>query len=71
MDDTEKAQYELLKHDLVVNLEKDDITAVNAAVLSNKLCQMANGIIYTDKKIIQRIHDRKFDALEDSVERKR
>lgn len=68
MDDTEKAQYELLKHDLVVNLEEDDITAVNAAVLSNKLCQMANGAIYTDKKIIQNIHDRKLDALEDIVE---
>lgn len=68
MDDTEKAQYELLKHDLVVNLDEDDITAVNAAVLSNKLCQMANGAIYTDKKIIQNIHDRKLDALEDIVE---
>lgn len=68
MNDTEKAQYELLKHDLVVNLDEDDITAVNAAVLSNKLCQMANGAIYTDKKIIQDIHDRKLDALEDIVE---
>lgn len=68
MNDTEKSQYELLKHDLVVNLDEDDITAVNAAVLSNKLCQMANGAIYTDKKIIQNIHDRKLDALEDIVE---
>lgn len=68
MNDTEKAQYELLKHDLVVNLDEDDITAVNATVLSNKLCQMANGAIYTDKKIIQNIHDRKLDALEDIVE---
>ena len=68
MSDTEKAQYELLKHDLVVNLDEDDITVVNAAVLSNKLCQMANGAIYTDKKIIQNIHDRKLDALEDIVE---
>lgn len=68
MNDTEKAQYELLKHDLVVNLDEDDITAVNAAVLSNKLCQMANGAIYTDKKLIQNIHDRKLDALEDIVE---
>lgn len=68
MSDTEKTQYELLKHDLVVNLDEDDITAVNAAVLSNKLCQMANGAIYTDKKIIQNIHDRKLDALEDIVE---
>lgn len=68
MNDTEKTQYELLKHDLVVNLDEDDITAVNAAVLSNKLCQMANGAIYTDKKIIQNIHDRKLDALDDIVE---
>ena len=68
MNDTEKTQYELLKHDLVVNLDEDDITAVNTAVLSNKLCQMANGAIYTDKKIIQNIHDRKLDALEDIVE---
>jgi SNF2 family DNA or RNA helicase len=29
---------------------------------------MANGAIYTDKKIIQNIHDRKLDALEDIVE---
>lgn len=68
MNDVEKAKYELLKHDLVVNLDEDDITAINAAVLSNKLCQMANGAIYTDKKIIQNIHDRKLDALEDIVE---
>lgn len=68
MNDVEKAQYELLKHDLVVNLDEDDITAINAAVLSNKLCQMANGAIYTDKKIIQNIHNRKLDTLEDIVE---
>ena len=44
------------------------LTAANAAALSNKLSQMANGCVYDDlhKSVI--FHDRKLDALEDILE---
>lgn len=65
---SERKRYEELKRDLVLQLPGGDITAANAASLSGKLSQMANGAIYTDDKNIIRIHDRKLDALEDLIE---
>ena len=44
------------------------IDAVNAAALSNKLLQMANGAVYDDEKFVVEIHDKKLDALEDLIE---
>lgn len=44
------------------------IDAVNAAALSNKLLQMANGAVYDDNKAVVEIHDKKLDALEDLIE---
>lgn len=41
---------------------------MNAAVLSGKLLQMANGAVYDDDKNTHIIHDRKLDALEDLIE---
>jgi SNF2 family DNA or RNA helicase len=45
-----------------------DIDAVNAAALSNKLLQMANGAVYDEFKAVKNIHNKKLDALEDLVE---
>ncbi|HBL84713.1 MAG: DEAD/DEAH box helicase [Clostridiales bacterium GWF2_38_85] len=45
-----------------------ELTAANAAVLSGKLLQMANGAVYDEDKRTVYIHDRKLDALEDLVE---
>ena len=42
--------------------------AANAAVLSNKLLQMANGAIYDELAESHQIHDKKLDALEDLIE---
>lgn len=69
MDEKEKQSYEDMKNDLVLPyMEEDEITAANAAALSGKLCQMANGSVYTDSKEVCHIHDRKLDALEDIIE---
>ena len=68
MDDGEKRKYEAMKKDLVLPFEGEEITAANAAALSNKLSQMANGAVYSDKGEVVRIHDRKLDALEDIIE---
>lgn len=68
LSEKEQNRYGELKRDLVLQLPGGDITAVNAASLSGKLCQMANGAVYSDSKSVVSIHDRKLDALEDIIE---
>lgn len=68
LSEPERKRYEELKRDLVLQLPGGDIIAANAASLSGKLSQMANGAVYSDTQEIMRIHDRKLDALEDLIE---
>lgn len=68
LDDAEAAKYQTMLHELVLQLPEKEITAANAAALSGKLLQMANGAMYTDDGEVVRIHDRKLDALEDLIE---
>lgn len=65
---SEQERYDEMKRDLVLTLASEEITAANAAALSGKLCQMANGAIYDDERTVHGIHDRKLDALEDIIE---
>ena len=64
----EKEKYDRLKKDLIFSTEDNEVTAANAASLSNKLSQMANGAVYSDDESVMQIHDRKLDALEDIIE---
>jgi SNF2 family DNA or RNA helicase len=64
----EKKLYDQLKKDMVVDFSDTEIDAVNAATLSMKLLQMANGAVYGDDKKVYPIHDEKLDALEDLIE---
>lgn len=69
MDEKEAAMYEDLKKDLILPYKEDEaITAANAAALSGKLCQMANGAVYSEAGDTVHIHDRKLEALEDILE---
>ena len=68
MDEAEKAIYDHFREDMVTRIEGKEIDAVNAAALSGKLLQMANGAVYDEEKGIHVIHDRKLDALEDLIE---
>ena len=68
MSDAEKEKYKELKDELILEVQDTEITAANAAALSNKLCQMSNGAIYDDAGEIIPIHNRKLDALEDLIE---
>ena len=68
MSDVEKNIYKKMKEELVIQLKDIQITAANAASLSGKLSQMANGAIYTEDKDIIILHDKKLDALEDILE---
>ena len=64
----DKALYRELKKDLIIELDDSDVIASNAAVLSNKLLQMANGAIYDEDKNIVNIHDEKLNKLLDIIE---
>ena len=68
MDDKEMAVYDQFREDMVAKLKDTEIDAANAAVLSGKLLQMANGAVYDEEKNSHLIHDRKLDALEDLIE---
>ena len=68
LNDTEWENYENLKTDLILRLPEGEVTAANAAALSGKLSQMANGAVYADDGSVTVIHDRKLDALEDIIE---
>lgn len=68
LSEKEKKKYEDMKAELVLELPEGEITAANAASLSGKLSQMANGAVYADDESILPIHDRKLDALEDIIE---
>ena len=68
LSEEEKEKYEELKKDLILQLPDGEITAANAASLTGKLSQMANGAVYADDESVVHIHDRKLDALEDIIE---
>ena len=59
---------DVMKRDLIATVKGEEITAANAAALSGKLLQMANGAVYDDQGTVLYIHDRKLDALEDLIE---
>lgn len=64
----ERKTYDKLEHDLVLDIDEQEVTAASAAVLGNKLLQLANGAIYDDEHEVVKIHDRKLDALESIID---
>ena len=63
-----RAQYKELEKELVLAFEDGDAVADTAAVLSNKLLQIANGAIYDEHKNTQFLHDEKLKAMDDLIE---
>lgn len=68
LSEDERRHYQTMKDEMVLSLDGKDIDAVNAAALSGKLLQMANGAIYDERGVVAQIHNRKLDALEDIIE---
>lgn len=71
-DEAQKA-YNKFEKDQVLQLfntseDSDEITAVNAAALSNKLLQYANGAIYDDDHNVHEVHKAKLEALAEIIE---
>ncbi|MEH7462760.1 DEAD/DEAH box helicase [Bacillus thuringiensis] len=67
---SEKSQklYDNLERDLLLPFMDADVVATTAAVLSNKLLQMASGAVYDEERGVKGIHEGKLDALEDIIE---
>lgn len=68
LDETEAVLYKKLEKEMLLPFEDGDIDAVNAAALSNKLLQLANGAVYDENSAVKVIHSKKLDALEDLIE---
>lgn len=59
-------QYKELEKDMMLQLTKDDeILAMSAATLSNKLLQFSSGHIYDAEKFAHHVHNLKIDTLKE------
>jgi SNF2 family DNA or RNA helicase len=68
LSEKEMQLYRQLERNLLLPFEDNDVDAANAAVLSNKLLQMAGGAVYDEYGDAHLIHARKLEALEDLIE---
>ena len=63
-----RKQYEDMERKLMTGLGDNVVLAASAAVATGKLAQIANGFIYDNQRITERIHDEKRDWLQDIVD---
>jgi SNF2 family DNA or RNA helicase len=63
-----KEQYDQLEKELILSIEEADVLAGSAAVLANKLLQVANGAVYDEDGDVKPIHDEKLKALDELME---
>ncbi|MBO3642493.1 SNF2-related protein [Streptococcus suis] len=69
MSEKEKEKYSQFKKKYVLSeLDGLEVTAANAASLTNKLVQLSNGAVYSDDHTVVPLHEQKLDALEDILE---
>ncbi|HEP1805946.1 DEAD/DEAH box helicase [Streptococcus suis] len=69
MTEKEKEKYSQFKKEYVLSeLDGLEVTAANAASLTNKLVQLSNGAVYSDDHSVVALHEQKLDALEDILE---
>lgn len=68
LDEEDQMKYKKFKKEMVMTIQEKEIDAINAASLSNKLIQLANGSIYDADKKFYEIHNKKLDKLEEIIE---
>lgn len=66
--DAAMKQYKTFEKEQVMQIDTDNISAANAAALTGKLLQYANGAIYDEEKEVHLLHDAKLEALEEIIE---
>ena len=68
LDEEDQIKYKKFKKEMVMTIQEKEIDALNAASLSNKLIQLANGSIYDEDKKFYEVHNKKLDKLEEIIE---
>ena len=68
LDEKDQIKYKKFKKEMVMTIQEKEIDAINAASLSNKLIQLANGSIYDEDKKFYEVHNKKLDKLEEIIE---
>ena len=68
MDPKARVLYEQLEKNLILQVDDDQITALTAATLTQKLLQLANGSVYNEDGGVTHIHDGKLEALDEILE---
>lgn len=63
-----KAAYQKMEREALLQLEDEQITALNAAAVISKLTQISNGFIYDEDRKAIRIHTAKTEALREIIE---
>ena len=68
LDEKSQKAYRELEREYVTELHGEEITALSAAAVSNKLLQLANGAVYDGDKAVIPVHDAKIAALKEIIE---
>ena len=63
-----KKQYKALAQEYVLELESDNVQALSAAALGNKLSQFCNGFIYKEDGDAVELHNLKIELLKEVIE---
>ncbi len=63
-----RSVYKEMERNMLVELNKVDIESPNAAALTNKCLQIAQGFLYDENKVVHLIHDQKLQALDEIIE---
>lgn len=61
-------QYKQMEKDMLLPFVDGDVDAATAAILTNKLLQMAGGAVYDENGGVKLIHDRKLEKLDQLLE---
>ena len=60
--------YKAFEKEYLLKVNSNEIEAVNAAILTNKLLQYCNGAVYNEDKEYVEIHSNKLDAMQDIID---
>lgn len=60
-----KSAYKTLEKELLIQLRKSEVVALNAATLTGKLLQITSGAVYGEERVVNEVHSAKIDALKE------
>ncbi len=68
LDEKAQSDYKRMETEMLLTVDENTITAVNAAALSGKLLQLCNGAVYDENGTVTNIHDCKIEAFMETIE---